>query len=298
MTADLKSVAAVGSDPLSSEPNRCLVCGGAYGASRLPGLSQCTACKFISADLSVSDDVLARLYGEDYFHGEEYLDYIAEEDSLRLNFRDRIDTLRRFVPNVADAELFEIGCAYGFFLEEVRNVVRTASGIDISGDAVRYAVTTKGVDARQGDYLKLDLGHQVDVIAMWDTIEHLKHPDLFIAKAARDIRSGGVIAITTGDIGSLNAAMRGRKWRMIHPPTHLHYFSVSTLGRLLEANGFDLVHVSHPGNSRTLRSIAYFILAIQMRNKALYEKISGFRFFDWHLTANLVDIMYVIARRR
>ena len=62
---------------------------------------------------------------------------------------------------------------------------------------------------------------------MWDTIEHLKRPDLFVQKAAADLRPGGLIALTTGDIGSLNARLRGARWRMIHPPTHLHYFSVS-----------------------------------------------------------------------
>jgi 2-polyprenyl-3-methyl-5-hydroxy-6-metoxy-1,4-benzoquinol methylase len=276
----------------------CLVCGGCYVESRLPGLVRCQNCGFISADLDISDEALAGLYGEDYFHGNEYLDYVAEEESLRINFSDRLVTLKKFCPDLGRADLLEIGCAYGFFLEEVCSSVRSCTGVDISADAVNFAVSTRKVDARCADYLALQLDKHVDVIAMWDTIEHLKRPDLFVKKAARDLRTGGLLAVTTGDISSLNARVRGRSWRMIHPPTHLHYFSVATMSRLLNAQGFDVIHVSHPGNSRSMRSIAYFILALQMKRHGLYERIQKYPIFNFRLTINLFDIMYVIARRR
>src|SRR5579862_2007830 len=110
----------------------CIVCGGDYRPSHLPGLLRCDRCDFISADVEISDDSLAALYSQDYFHGEEYADYVAEEESLRLNFRARIKTLQELVPDLSDADLFEIGCAYGFFLREIHPSVRSAEGIDIS----------------------------------------------------------------------------------------------------------------------------------------------------------------------
>ena len=223
-------------------PETCLVCGGCYGECRLPGLVRCEACGFVSANLDISDEELAAIYGEDYFHGNEYFDYVGEEESLRLNFRNRISTLRSLVPGLAEKELFEIGCAYGFFLQEVAPAVMRASGIDISVDAVRSAQTRRGVEAVCGDYLKFNLPRPVDIITMWDTIEHLKHPDLFVSKASSDLRPGGILALTTGDIESLNARLRGKKWRMIHPPTYLHYFSAATIAKLLYRHGFDVIH--------------------------------------------------------
>jgi SAM-dependent methyltransferase len=277
----------------------CLICGGSYVPSwRLPGLVQCTACGFLSADLNISDDELAALYGEAYFKGEEYLDYIAEEPSLRVNFRRRLATLRTIAPDLSSCDLLEIGCAYGFFLDEARAWVRSCSGIDISAKAVRYAVQDLGVDASRGDYLSLGLDRMFDIIAMWDTVEHLKYPNRFIEKAAQDLRPGGLLAITTGDIGSLAARLQGRHWRLIHPPTHLHYFSVPTISDLLHRNGFDVVHVSHPGNSRSLRAALYFITVLQMKRPKLYDAFRSSRIFDWHLTVNVYDIMYVIARRK
>src|SRR6202451_4755833 len=110
------------------DPTRCVACGGAYKSSRLPGLFRCANCGLVSADLRIGDAELAALYGENYFYGEEYLDYVAEEPSLRLNFRKRIKTLKALRPDLAAADLFEVGCAYGFFLSEIAPYWRSASG--------------------------------------------------------------------------------------------------------------------------------------------------------------------------
>jgi 2-polyprenyl-3-methyl-5-hydroxy-6-metoxy-1,4-benzoquinol methylase len=276
----------------------CLVCTGPYGPSKLPGLKRCSRCGFVTADLALSDDALAALYGEDYFHGEEYRHYVSEEASLKANFRKRIDTLQELIPNLSKLNAFEIGCAYGFFLDEVRPDVASIRGIDISADATRYARDTKKVDAIAGSFSDYRMDPGVGLVAMWDTIEHLPHPDVFIEKAGREIDRGGYIAITTGDIDSLNARVRGKRWRMIHPPTHMHYFSVATLSKLLDRCGFDVVHVSHPGNARDLRSILHFILDLRLGWGGLYRRIAGWPIFDISLSMNLFDIMFVVAKRR
>jgi len=252
----------------------------------------------ISADVTISDLELERLYGRDYFHGQEYLDYVVEEQSLKLNFRDRVDNLKQLIPNLAELDLFEIGCAYGFFLEETRGVVRRAAGIDISAEAVALARKERGVHAECGDYLAMRFDRQLDIVVMWDTIEHLKRPDCFIEKIAHDLRPGGYVALTTGDVGSLNARLRGGRWRMIHPPTHLHYFSIPTLSRLLSRYGFDMIHASHPGNSRTLGAIAYLLFSLRLNMPVLYEAFRRLPIARWRLTINLFDIAFVVARRR
>lgn len=276
----------------------CLVCGAAYHASRLAGLVECEGCGFVSADTNLSETELKALYDKEYFYGGEYLDYAEEEKSLRENFRSRIATLAEVVPDLSQRDFLEIGCAFGFFLDEIRSSVRSVAGIDLSAFAVSQARERFQVDAREGSYLDTDFAGKYGAIAMWDTIEHLARPDLFVAKASCDLNRGGILALTTGDIDSLNARLRGSKWRMIHPPTHLHYFSVRSIKRLLDRHGFDTVHVSHPGVSRNLQSIFYYLCAWGMKQSTLYEVLKRQRFSRLRITVNLFDIMYVIARRR
>ena len=278
---------------------RCLVCQGALGPHpRLPGLRECSGCGFITADLAISEDELRTLYGADYFHGDEYADYVAEGPELRENFRRRIDTLLLHQPEGERRRLFEIGAAYGFFLDEVRASYEHVAGVDISEAAAEYARTQLGVDVVAADYLAQQLPEQVDALCMWDTIEHLSRPRDFIEKAARDVRTGGLLALTTGDIDSFNARLRGRRWRMIHPPTHLHYFSRRTLVRLLDSAGFDVVHLETAGNTRSIRGIAYAILVLRGGRQGLFDKIKTLPGLGQSITLDLRDIVYVIARRR
>ena len=278
---------------------RCLVCEGTglAAAQGYPGLLACPACGFLTADLKLSPAELRRLYGNDYFHGDEYLDYVREEDSLRRNFRGRLVDIRRFLPETHDKNLFEIGCAHGFFLDEARPHFASVAGIDISDAAVAHAGNVVDVNVVAGDYLQHDQPHGVDVVCLWDVIEHLARPDLVVAKAARDLRPGGLLCVTTGDVGSLNARIRKGRWRLVHPPTHLHYFSVATLSRLLARHGLETVRVRHPGVSRSLRMMVFGVLALGMGRPDLYQKLAGLPIPDMHIRINLFDIMFVIARK-
>jgi SAM-dependent methyltransferase len=274
---------------------RCLVCGGSLAASPLPGLTRCQLCAFVTADTALSDGDLVALYGRDYFHGTEYHDYVEERESLRLNFSRRLRTLDSLAAGLRGKSLLEIGCAYGFFLELAAEYGLRAIGVDIAQDGIRYARERLRVDARLGDYLDLSTG-PVDIVCMWDTVEHLSRPDLFVTKAAQDLVPGGLLAVTTGDIGSVNARVRGARWRMIHPPTHLHYFTVGTLSSLLRRNGFEVVHVSHPGVSRRLHAILYMVLAQRLGARRLH-RIATRMTPNLPITLNLGDIMFVVARK-
>lgn len=283
--------------PLAS--SRCLVCEGALAPHpRLPGLHECACCGFVTADLALTEDELSSLYGADYFHGDEYADYVSEGPELRENFRRRIDTLLRYQPENQRHALFEVGAAYGFFLDEVRSTYEHVAGVDISEAAAKYARTELDVDVVATDYLTMELLEQVDALCMWDTIEHLSLPREFVEKAARDVRAGGLLALTTGDIDSANARLRGRRWRMIHPPTHLHYFSRRTLVRLLDSAGFDVVHVETAGNTRSIRGILYAILVLRGGKKRVFDKIKALPGLSQSITLDLHDIIYIIARRR
>jgi 2-polyprenyl-3-methyl-5-hydroxy-6-metoxy-1,4-benzoquinol methylase len=287
--------AAAGGTERDTARSRCLACGGALSVAPLAGLRRCVQCGFVTANEELDAASLAALYGKDYFHGSEYLDYVQERESLRLNFRSRMQTLEALGSELRGKSVLDVGCAYGFFLELAREYGMVGRGVDIAGDGVRYAREQLHVDAIEGDYLELRT-EPVDLVVMWDTVEHLSRPDLFIEKAAGDLRPGGLLAVTTGDIGSINARLRGRRWRMIHPPTHLHYFSRATLGHLLSRHGLQVVHVSHPGVTRRLRSILYILLAQRLKAPRMYDVLKRL-LPDTPLTLNLFDIMFIVARK-
>ncbi len=276
----------------------CFVCGSAYKESRLKGLLECGGCHFVTANLDLSDEELRHIYSKEYFQGKEYWNYIADKKILQKNFGSRLSVLLRYAHNSNEKKLFEIGCAYGFFLEMAKDKFKSVGGIDISHDAVLHAKEVLKLDAAAEDFLKYNLKTKYDVFCMWDTFEHLKAPHLFIEKISQCMNKGGILALTTSDIGSFNARLRGKKWRQIHPPTHLHYASSKTLPLLLEKYGLETVHMSHPGMYVGLNQMFYIILSLRLKKPKLYDLFSRTGLLDFDIYLNMFDFLYVIARKK
>lgn len=260
-------------------------------------LVQCTVCKHGWANLQLDHAFLQALYAENYFKGEEYADYLADKDILQLNFKKRINTISKQIPNLKSA--LEIGCAYGFFYQTLQEKFPNAAyiGYDISADAISYAKQHFGPYFSADNFLDSDPTQQHDALFMWDVIEHLSDPAAFLAKAHSVCKPGGMLYLTTGDFGALLSRLQGKKWRMIHPPTHLHYFTKRSIQKLLRANGFETVFIKYPPVYRSL-GLIYFALFI------LNKKPS--RFHQWiyrhiprgaAIPINTFDIFFVGAKK-
>ena len=235
------------------------------------------------------------LYSDQYFRGKEYGDYIADKIVLQRNFSNRIKQMQQRLPDLSALSLLEVGCAYGFFLEAAKPYFRQVRGVDLAEGVVEYGRTQLGVEAIAGNFLELDeTSFRSDVVCMWDTIEHLRSPDAFTSKAARLIPEGGFLFLTTGDVSSINARWRREKWRLIHPPTHLHYFGKASITALLERQGFDICEISHVGFYRSLGN-TFSNLLRRAPSSSRYQWLFKLRFCFY---LNLYDIMYVVARKR
>jgi len=278
---------------------RCLVCNLALEKSRkYKGLLICNGCGFLTADLKISDAELEKLYGKHYFEDGEYKDYKSEKVALQLNFNKRINHIKS-LPNVnGSSKVFEIGCAHGFFLDLLKQHSLEASGIDISKEAVQYAINSCDVDAHYGNFLKFTPKFSPDIICLWDAIEHIGNPRKYLEHANNISASGSYILITTGDIASLNARIRGPKWRMIHPPTHLHYFTKHSMVTLLNDVGYENITFLYTPVWRTIGSIL---------NAVIYKKFKAERIKSWidkipgaglPVPLNLFDIMLVTAQKK
>ena len=277
----------------------CAVCGDTRASQLYEGILRCDTCGHVFADMRLTDEELFRLYNEEFFTGAEFSDYAQDERYFRKNFELRFKELRKFIDPARHKHLLEIGSAYGFFLDTVKQHFASAEGIDITDAGTLHARERLGLNVVQADFLAHDYGaRKFDVVCMWDTIEHLREPQAYVEKIAAHTEPGALLALTTGDIASLNARLRGRSWRLIHPPTHLHYFSPDTIARMLSAHGFEVVYNRYCGFWRSFGNVAYNVLVLRQNRPRLFKPVeqTGLARLGFYL--NLYDIMYVIARRR
>lgn len=291
-------MAVAASPPAGALAQRCAGCGSQGTLQpHLGDLRRCTACGHAVAAEVPSPEALAALYDAGYFDSGEYFDYVADRGAAEANFRRNIGVLRRYARD--GGRLLEIGSAYGFFLALARRFWQV-EGVDVTAEGVRYAREVLGLPVREAEFLDLDLpAAAYDVVCLWDTIEHLREPERYVAKIAHLLRPGGILALTTGDIGSRVARLQGRGWRLIHPPTHLHYFTRASIRALLDRHGLEVREISYPAQHRSVRMVLHGLLGARLPwLSPTLRRFSGVPGPGLSFPLNLRDIMLVVAEKR
>ncbi len=278
----------------------CICCGAERWAPHFRVLRKCGGCGFIRADMDLTHEQVRALYQEDYFRGEEYGDYLADALSHRKNFAARLSVVKRLMGRAGP--VFEVGCAYGFWLEQCAKAGIECAGVDVCVEPVRHARMELGQDARLGDFLSLPLPRgKYSAFCLWDTIEHLADPERFVARAYDLLPPGGWLFVTTGDIGSWYASWLGPRWRMIHPPTHLQYFSVPAMRRFLTRAGFHVVRCQSTPMYRnigeTLERVATLGKGPSVPVARLLRGVTPAWLKRLGFWLDLGDIMFVAARK-
>lgn len=270
----------------------CIVCGNKDTKKIYDILLQCNICNYIWADVEVSAESLRKVYDKGYFFGDEYSDYLKEEKALRKSFERNLKLISKYR---SSGRMLEIGCAYGFFLDTARNNY-DVEGIDISDDACKYAREQLELNVRCEDFIEKKFKeNHYDVIVMWATLEHLKDPSLYVEKISSILKPGGIFVCTTPDIGSPLARIQKSKWRQIHPPTHLSYFSKNTIEKLFSKYNLKLVETTWLGEYRTIDQALYIILVLQNKMEKLYSFIKNLKLNKGIFYLNTYDQMCTVA---
>jgi len=250
----------------------------------------CSACG-IGRTVTTGFDPAA-YYTDDYFsggHADGYADYAAAEPVLRREFAATARFIRRFR---AGGRLLELGCAYGFFLDEAKRAGFDVHGVELAA-AAAAAARARGLDVETGiaDAAYLERIGQVDVVVLLDVIEHLEDPRATLAAALRHLDPGGIVVVTTGDFGSLAARLAGRAWRLMTPPQHLWFFTRASMERLAASLGLRVVAFDHPWKTVPLSLIVFqFRRMLGLKPKAPAASAIG-------LPVNLFDAMRVVMRK-
>jgi SAM-dependent methyltransferase len=216
---------------------------------------RCEACGLGRADASGFDP--ATYYTKDYFSGEHadgYADYLATEPVLRRQFAREVDFIHRRCPS---GDLVEIGCAYGFFLQEAKRYFSVA-GIELADNAAAHC-RRQGLNVVNGvaSEQTLDRLGPANIFVLLDVIEHLPDPFDTLLRCAHHTKAGGRIVLTTGDFGSAVARLAGAHWRLMTPPQHLWFFTAEGFRRWGQRIGMRVESYDHPWKIVPLSLMAY-----------------------------------------
>lgn len=283
----------------------CVVCKKAQGYFfvRKNGIElyRCGACRHIFPSPFLKHNSFR--YDEDYFSGAKtasgYIDYDRDKEPMRPVFVKYMKEIESLCPG--KGKLLDVGAATGFFVEIAKKMGWKACGIEISEYAAEVA-QKKGRNVVCGTLSSggtLEEG-SFSAITLWDVLEHFQDPHREIYLCAKLLMPNGVLAINTPDSGSWYARIMGKRWHLLVPPEHLHYFTQKSIGIFLENNGFHVEKITKIGKTFTLEYI--LLIASGLQNFGFLSTIITFlkkypRVGRFAIPINLRDNMVVIARR-
>jgi 2-polyprenyl-3-methyl-5-hydroxy-6-metoxy-1,4-benzoquinol methylase len=199
-------------------------------------VARCPSCHLVYVDAEFGREDVEGLYGEDYYTGDAFHDYLGERAERVAGGRLHAGVLAGVQPG---GRLLDVGCAAGFFLEAA-SAWYDVTGIEVSAFAADYARRELGHRVHTGDIVDVDLGGELfDVVTLWNTIEHVFDPVRVLGEVARHTRPGGLLVLSTGDVSGPLARRDLPGWNLMTPPEHLFFFSPRTIARLLQGAGFE-----------------------------------------------------------
>lgn len=209
----------------------------------------CETCEFNHIYPLPSENELKKIYMDDYYEEEKpkYIKYNLEDQKWwETVYKDRIDFLEKNIKS-ANKKLLEIGSGPGLFLKYAKSKAWKVTGIEPSKQAAEFS-KKNNIPIIQKFYEEVsikDLG-QFDTVCMFEFLEHTPDPKYVIKLAYSLLRKDGIICIgVPNDYNPLQEIARKHlklKPYWLAPPHHINYFTIDSLSRLLQKNGFEIVH--------------------------------------------------------
>lgn len=252
----------------------CDLCGGASFAPSVPqmyalagrsyDLVRCRSCSLVQVRPLPDADAVRAMYGDDYFEKDydsclSEASYFESFPRLMTRYAALLDAIETLSPR---GELFEIGCAGGYFLKLARERGWQVRGLEITAAGTGHARDELGLDVEQGSFPAPDLrAKPADVVYMGHVLEHLRAPAAGIEAATALVRPGGLLVVEVPtyidspyfrvlrrllpalralglDRGGLLRALKFPVAGETMEPFHLYEFRRHTLTRLLERFGY------------------------------------------------------------
>lgn len=159
--------------------------------------------------------------------GRLWVKTIAEAARRAANPLARYSLTRKFV---IGKSVCDIGCGVGYGSNYLAQTAKKITAMDISVDATDWA--SKYFSKDNLEFLTADavgqwpMEDKFDVITSFETMEHVKNPEIFLENIYKHILPAGMLILSVPN--------GPRDEKRTDNPHHLHYFSDSDLKNLVQ----------------------------------------------------------------
>jgi SAM-dependent methyltransferase len=222
----------------------CVICHGALApavahprSSYGNGSYRIDACTTCGAGITLprpTPEDLARCYEETYGY--------STHDLIEPEKRQRSASLLRW-SGVTSGRVLDVGCMFGFLLDEAARRGLETYGVEPSADAAAVAAA-KGHAVIAGELDDLVARHpdvRFDAIFAQHVLEHVADPVAFLATARGLLAPGGKVLLAVPNFDARLRRLAPSAWGWYQVPVHLVHYTPRALRALVDRAGLHVV---------------------------------------------------------
>ena len=234
--------------------DNCPVCNGIdikkYVTKYKFNMDKCYQCQHIFTNPFPSKDAL------NFFYNSEFKDF--ENKFFLESFENRIPIFTKrlgFMSIFKDIKkILDVGSAVGIFIEaNIRSEFNYKIDVcDISKNACEILKKNyPDINIFNQDLCEVKLGNY-DAVTLWDTLEHLVDPSIFLKSIWNQLRKNGYLFLSTPNTRSFEWEVMGKDHIQLLPPGHVNLYNVNNIKKILNKNNFSVVDIFTPNPSLDL----------------------------------------------
>lgn len=155
--------------------------------------------------------------------------FLAQKEEMYYGVANEIQRIAS-----RNGKILDVGCGLGYFTYALNKAGYSATGIDVSKEAISNAKEKYGNMFVCEDFFTYSPDEKYDVICMLELIEHVDDPRAYIERACALLKPNGWIIVTTP-----NRSWFPKEdiWNTDLPPVHITWFSEKGMIKLLSSHG-------------------------------------------------------------
>ncbi len=249
----------------------------------------CPACDFVFSRPATNANFENAI--EDF--EPSYLDYLQGSAEDEINHATLLRWAESFRP-LRDERVLDVGVGSGKFVRFLRSRGARASGLEPAAPVyARFLSQEPFFSAKTVEELAADPPEAFRTVFACDVLEHVADPEPFLAAIARLLAPGGVLLVSTPDVGSAFARVCGRYWHYYNK-YHVSYFDRPTIAATAGRQGLTEAGFARLPRSKSIGYLLqYFVDFVMGGGRAVLPE----RLRRVVVPINLYDTMYIAFER-
>lgn len=153
----------------------------------------------------------------------------------------------------------EIGCSYGSFLQEMKQLGWEVTGVEPNKKAADYGVEYFKLNIINANFEDLELVDKFDVVIMRMVLEHLTALSQAFSKIQDILKPDGQLIVIIPDFSGLEFRFFKEYCYALQLPTHLNHFTPSTIQDLANKYDFKVEKITHHQTDKDIVASAQYL---------------------------------------